>query len=220
MLSRPFPGVSRYCDETSGAALLRGGEPIRLGRGNDDYTGSPDSEIIFGGAGDDFIHGGQGNDRLKGGRGQDSLYGDSGADHLNGGAGDDVLVGGKNSNFYYGGSGADVIDVETNAHDIVIYRDASESTSNSRDSIGGFDLSKHVIVDLHRMDADTLTPENDAFTWVGAAAFSGIAGELRYEPENDGGLLQGDVDGDGIADFEVYFLTFSPLDLTADNFKL
>lgn len=57
------------------------------------------------------------------------------------------------------------------------------------------------ILNLTRIDADVSTTLDDAFTWIGRSAFGGHAGELRYRD----GLLQADVDGDGAADFEVFF---------------
>jgi serralysin len=40
---------------------------------------------------------------------------------------------------------------------------------------------------------------NQAFTFIGAAAFAGVGGQMRFS----GGVLQGDVNGDGTADSEV-----------------
>jgi hypothetical protein len=44
------------------------------------------------------------------------------------------------------------------------------------------------------------TPGNQKFTFIGAAAFHRIDGELRYSNH----VLQGDVNGDGRADFEIF----------------
>ncbi len=49
------------------------------------------------------------------------------------------------------------------------------------------------------IDANTGVSGDQAFHFVGAAAFSGHAGELRFE----GGVVSGDVNGDGHADFEI-----------------
>lgn len=49
-------------------------------------------------------------------------------------------------------------------------------------------------------DADTDgTAGNQAFRFIGAGAFTGVDGQLRFA----GGLLQGDTNGDGIADIEI-----------------
>jgi serralysin len=222
MLSQPRHGVSRYLDER----FARGkppydGEPVRLGGGADDYADFNGRNKIYGGGGDDIISGREGDDKLKGGGGDDALYGGSGVDYLLGGVGDDELSGGDGRNFYLGGSGSDTLFVGSGRNERILYHDVSESAPGTeRDTIYTFDERDGSVVDLRRIDASVLTPEDDAFTWVGDAAFSGAAGELRYDPTADGGLLQGDVDGDGSADFEVLFLNFVSLHLTLDDFKL
>ena len=82
-----------------------------------------------------------------------------------------------------------------------------------RDVIDDFQ-SGHDRIDLRAIDADTHLKGNQAFTWTsqdapflfwhesGAllqAGFTGKAGQLRY----DHGVLMGDVNGDGRADFEI-----------------
>ena len=69
-------------------------------------------------------------------------------------------------------------------------------------------------IDLATIDADTGTWSNQAFAFIGSAAFTNIAGELRY----DAGLVAGDVDGDGIADMEIEIANFAVL--TVDDFIL
>jgi hypothetical protein len=54
-------------------------------------------------------------------------------------------------------------------------------------------------IDLRSIDADTDTGGNQAFTFIGGAAFSGADGELRFA----GGVLRGDVDGDRVAELEI-----------------
>ena len=55
-------------------------------------------------------------------------------------------------------------------------------------------------IDLSTIDADTDgTAGNQAFSFIGTGAFTGIDGQLRF----NNGLLQGDVNGDTIAEFEV-----------------
>lgn len=221
MLSQPHPGASRYLDE----GVISGkppydGEPVRLGGGADSYDDFDGFDKVYGGGGDDSIHGYTGDDKLKGGGGgDDRLDGDNGNDFLIGGAGDDFLSGSKNRDYLYGGGGSDSFDA--NGNDRVIYHDVSESLPGAtHDVYRFFNPDDDVRIDLRRIDVDTLTPENDAFHWIGKDAFSGTAGELRYGPTTDGVLLQGDVNGDAVADFEVYFLSFAPLRLVADDFKL
>jgi hypothetical protein len=100
---------------------------------------------------------------------------------------------------------------------------AAHSTSAARDTITDFTLGD--LVDLSAIDANTLAGGNQAFSFIGNTAFAGTgaasAGELRFE--SAGGtdwLVQGDTNGDGIADFEL-FLTVSDADpITSTDFVL
>jgi hypothetical protein len=54
------------------------------------------------------------------------------------------------------------------------------------------------------VDADTGSAGDQAFTWIGNAAFSGTAGELRYNWSGNTTIVTGDTDGDGTADFALW----------------
>jgi hypothetical protein len=54
-------------------------------------------------------------------------------------------------------------------------------------------------INLQTIDADTTAGGNQAFDFIAGAGFSGTAGELRLSS----GLLLGDTNGNGIADFEI-----------------
>ena len=64
-------------------------------------------------------------------------------------------------------------------------------------------------IDLSTLDAKTATKKNDAFQFIGTAAFTGAAGQLRYETVDLAGTagdytkIIGDLNGDKIADFEI-----------------
>ena len=89
-----------------------------------------------------------------------------------------------------GGTGADTFD----------FNKVSESRVGAKhDLIQGFKHSENDRIDLKSIDADSTAGGNQAFDLIGKAAFSGTAGELRFA----GGLLQGDVNGNGVADLEV-----------------
>lgn len=84
--------------------------------GNDYIVGTPENDVIDGGAGSDTLLGLGGDDTLIGGTENDSLYGYSGNDLLNGGAGrdylrgdggNDTLDGGPGNDWLYGRSGDD-----------------------------------------------------------------------------------------------------------------
>jgi serralysin len=110
-----------------------------------------------------------------GGSARDLLWGNEVANRLEGRGGDDVLNGFEGADTLVGGSGADrfVLDV-------------IEKGDSIADFVSGTD-----VIDLRGTNVD--------FTYVGGAAFSNTAGELRFA----GGTLMGDVNGDGIADLTV-----------------
>lgn len=123
--------------------------------GADIMTGSDYIETFLGGDGDDQLAGMGNGDTLNGGNGNDLLYGGSGADKLHGGKGKDVFA----------------------------YANISDSrlASSARDTIFDFSVVEADRIDLSVIDASTKTTGNQAFTFLGTAAFSGKAGELRYD---------------------------------------
>lgn len=170
---------------TSGRNILRGGN------GNDQLEGLGGNDRLYGGAGKDILYGDNGNDDLYGGSGNDRLYGGAGNDDLLGGTGNDLLVGGAGSDFLVGGAGADTFRFT---------RVSDSRVGAQRDVIDDFRPdTEGDVIDLSAIDANTLRSGNNAFTFIGKAAFSGTAGELRYS----GTIISGDVDGDGRADFEI-----------------
>jgi len=73
-------------------------------------TGTPWSDLLIGGHGDDVLCGLGGADLLIGGKGDDRLIGGDGADLLLGGPGGDVLEGGAGKDLLIGGPGVDTMD--------------------------------------------------------------------------------------------------------------
>lgn len=123
----------------------------------------------------DIIYGGKGSDKIDGGNGTDRLYGGSGKDILIGGGGQDVL---------YGGSGADTF----------VYNAASDAgTLTTHDIIRDFKAGTDHI-DFHAFMAGG--------HFIGSASFVADEGpSVRYVKST--GLVIGDVDGDGVADFAI-----------------
>jgi serralysin len=110
-------------------------------------------------------------DRLFGDNDFNLLSGLKGADEITGGGGDDVLVGGKGGDVLTGGAGGDTFD----------FNKLSESRArlDAADAIGDFEGPD--VIDLQEIDADTGSAGNQAFSFIGKDAFSGTAGELRFE---------------------------------------
>jgi RTX calcium-binding nonapeptide repeat (4 copies) len=134
------------------------------------------------------------DNRLVGNGGSNVIKGFKGEDLLKGHAGTDTLVGGKHKDALVGGAGADTF----------VFLALSDSTSAAagRDTIRDFNPGEGDMIDLSGIDA-IAGGADDAFTYVGSAAFSNVAGELRYAVKNGNAILEGDVNGDGIADFAV-----------------
>jgi len=90
---------------------------------DDNLTGSPSinwlyggagNDVIDGGGGDDYLFGDVGNDTLIGGAGNDTLDGFGGVDDLSGGGGDDDLLGGDGNDTLNGQGGDDFLEGEAN----------------------------------------------------------------------------------------------------------
>lgn len=183
---------------------LDGDDELRGDGGIDRIYGGAGNDLIGGGAGSDRLYGGTGDDVINGGNGHDRLFGNDGNDVLNGGLGDDLLLGGMGTDRLTGGAGADTF----------VFASLAESpVGTERTVITDFQPGIDRI-DLARIDAVASTPEDDAFTFIGAAAFSGRAGELRQGSN----VVAVDVDGDAIPDMQIWIGT--PGTLAATDFIL
>jgi len=156
-------------------------------------TGTSAADTIFGLGGNDTLSGLAGNDVLDGGTGNDRLYGGQGADQLKGGDGLDLLRGDAGRDEMWGGLGADTF-VFNDGH----FGGASAATC---DVIHDFSALQGDRVRLNPVDANSTVDLDQAFTFIGTAGFSHTAGQLRYEQINGNTYIQGDTNGDAIADF-------------------
>ena len=136
---------------------------------------------------------------LVGQGGDNVLRGMGGNDVLTAKAGDDDLIGGTGMDWLVGDAGADVFIYET-------LEDSLPGQAN-RDLINGFERGVDLI-DLSAIDANEGQAGNQAFVFIGGAAFTpGTAGQLRFHTwgqDNDYGILEADVNGDGRADFQIF----------------
>ncbi len=137
------------------------------------------------------IHGMEGDDKITTGAGADILYGDSGSDTLNAGDGDDLLFGGIGRDFLYGGRGADKF----------AYSSLLESTPLEFDQI--LDFNREDRIDLSQIDANPFRLGDQAFTLRQSTTFSGGAGEAIFSSTNNITIMQLDISGDRIADFQL-----------------
>jgi serralysin len=144
-------------------------------------------------------------ENLQGSYGNDELRGDDEANTLDGEHGDDILIGRGGDDILIGGYGIDVLSGGAGADSFVFFEGYSgpgTGIGTDADRILDFTTGEDVI-DLSSVDADVVTGGNQAFCWVGNAAFSCAAGELRYGFDGVDTRIQGDLDGDGAADFEI-----------------
>ncbi|NWG70281.1 MAG: pre-peptidase C-terminal domain-containing protein [Parvularculaceae bacterium] len=165
------------------------------GDGDDFITGGNQTDVLNGGDGNDRIEGGNQADVLNGDGGDDLLFGGNQADVLNGGAGNDRLDGGTQDDLLNGGSGDDW-HFGGNGKDIFAFTDLG-GLDTIADFVRGQD--KADLSDLDAVDGGAL----NAFTWIGGAAFSGVAGQLRSYSSGGAFFFAGDTNGDGVADFRV-----------------
>ncbi|MGH6734564.1 MAG: DUF4347 domain-containing protein [Methyloceanibacter sp.] len=152
-------------------------QPITIAVGNispENFTGTNASETINGNSDVNTISGLGGNDTLRGF------------------ANKDTLIGGKGRDTLFGGADADRFD----------FNSIKESVRGSkRDKI--MDFGGKDKIDLKDIDAKSGSG-NQKFKWIGKKDFSDEKGELRYEDKGATVIVQGDTNGDGKADFEIF----------------
>ena len=125
-----------------------------------------------------------------------------------------VLIGGAGGQYMTGGSGADIFK----------YLAISDSIAAHPDSIDNFDPAKDAI-DLSAIDANPAQAGMQNFTFIGTAAFSGSAGQVRYQYDaaHNQTLVQAELVGNSLARQKQCRLPDSisgNVNLTAANFAL
>jgi Ca2+-binding RTX toxin-like protein len=203
--SAPISGTGNAQDNTlyagSGNNVLDGG----AGRDTASYADARSAVTLSlalatvqatGGSGRDTLRnfenlsGSRFNDQLSGNDAGNLIDGGAGADTLAGGLGNDTLVGGDGQDRLTGGAGNDVFRFKALAD--------SAAGAATRDTIA--DFSAGDLVDLRSLDANELLSGDQAFVWIGAAAFSAnTPGQLRLA----GNVLQASTDADTAAELEI-----------------
>lgn len=158
-------------DQVRNRGLIEG--ELRLDLGNDLYNGR-------GGQVTGQVLGEEGNDRMTAGDAADDFHGGQGADQLSGGGGDDQLRGATGSDTLTGRAGGDVF----------VFANAAEAGKGANaDHISDFQTGQDLI-SLRFVTGGS---------YIGAGPFTNVAGQVRYQQAS--GTVQGDVNGDGVADF-------------------
>jgi serralysin len=167
---------------------------VLLGAGNDTYRGAGGrvegwvdggigNDTLTGGADEDDLRGGTDSDTLTGRGGDDILTGSLGGDSLDGGAGNDTLIGGTEKDRLTGGADADVFRFATAAE-------------------AGQGATADVILDFeHLVDVIDVSAFMAGAAFIGNTAFTATGAEIRYVKAT--GLLEGDTDGNGTADWSL-----------------
>jgi parallel beta-helix repeat protein len=132
---------------------------------------------------------------LTGGAGADTLVGMAGADTLSGGLGNDRLAGNGGNDKLTGAAGADTF----------IFSKGYPA-GGGVDSVTDFSSSQHDKLNVHSIDARSATAGDDDFKFIATQNFHHISGELRYVVSGSNAVVQGDVNGDGLADFTINVL--------------
>jgi len=205
--------------------------------GDDIINGGAGNDLMYGGAGNDrffvgaagdlvFESAGQGTDtvisylntytltanvermELQGGAVTgignalaNTLVGNALANTLRGEAGNDFINGGGGADTLFGGSGLDTF----------VFNSVWETPAGpaNRDTIADFDNTD--IVNLANIDANGALAGNGTFAWLATAAFSGVAGQLRFAVFGLNAIVEGDIDGDGVADMQILFQNYTAL---------
>lgn len=133
----------------------------------------------------DTFTGTVGKNVLKGKGRDDVLYAGTGSDRITGGIGQDKL---------YGEAGADAF-IFTSVKDTTV-------AVAGRDTV--YDVTSADLINLSGIDANTKWSGNQGFGFIDTKAFSGKAGELRYDKKSSDTDVYGDVNGDKKADFAIH----------------
>jgi serralysin len=182
--------TAAYSNATVGVTVAIKGGPQETGEGTDTLISI---ENLLGSA-----HG----DTLTGDNNANALSGDGGSDSLIGGGGDDTLIGSIGRDTMTGGAGADDF----------VFTSIGDSTVGDQDVIRTFSHADGDVIDLSQIDAVS-GGADDAF--VLTESFSGAAGELVVVLVSAGQYrVEGDVDGNGVADFAIRVQSVTALDAT------
>ena len=135
----------------------------------------------------------------------ENARGGAGADRISGNAAANRIEGGRGTDWLDGAAGGDIFAFASLA-DSHVYQRRSDGKKYAPDLISDFKSGEDRI-DVSGIDAVWGTAANEAFALIGSAAFSGTAGELRWESGTGLVHVFGDVDGDRNADLLIVLRT-------------
>ncbi|MFZ1425516.1 MAG: M10 family metallopeptidase C-terminal domain-containing protein [Geminicoccaceae bacterium] len=216
-------------DATNNLSGLAGNDLIKGLGGTDTLNGGDGGDVLDGGPGNDVLNGGTGVDvatfagtaavvvdlsatpsTAKRGGETDTLtsiegaIGSNGADTFKGDAQANEFQGGLGKDIYTGGAGRDTYD----------FNAAAESpVGTGRDVIQDFVPGQDAL-DIAGIDADSTTPGQQSFRWVGKATLTGAA-QLGYYLSGGNTIVRASNDADAAPEIEIQLTgvkTLTPAD--------
>lgn len=165
-------------------------------------NGTAGSDIVKSGGAEHVVNAGAGNDQIRGGLLADTINGGDNNDKIMGFSGADILTGGAgNDQFRY-------------------LFDTDSGLGAAADRITDFVIGSDRL-NFALMDADAVTPGDQAFAFIGTGAFAVTGtGQIRYQNSGANLLVQVDTDGNGTADMEVVLDSLAGQILTGGDFLL
>lgn len=215
-----------------------GADSVAGGGGADALFGGAGADTLDGGDGTDRVMGGRGDDLylLRAGdraveavdEGFDTAWAMDGptavlADHIEalvlqgpgilngfGNAQDNLITGNGVANTLVGRGGADTL-LGGAGHDRFRFEVAADSAPDAPDLLSDFTFGEAAArdrIDLRGIDARPDLVADQAFAWIGRAAFSGAGGEVRAAGGEPGAWrVAADIDGDRTADLVIVVAT-------------
>ena len=215
---------SKFSDTLTGDGAAN---TLAGGAGNDTLSGGLGNDVLRGGAGNDVMDGGAGGSdtvdyadatagvtvslavsaaQATGGGGADTI---TNMENLVGSNFNDTLTGSTAANTIGGGGGRDTM-TGGGGNDRFRLFAVSDTGADAATSDVITDFNTGDRIDLSLIDANTTLAGNDAFSATIVSAFTHVAGQLQFTTFADplaaggvSGLLSGDVNGDGTADFAI-----------------
>ncbi len=198
-------GDDRYIIDSSSDNVIEA-----FDQGNDLVTASADfvlpdhiERLTLGGMARSGTGNGLGN-TIVGSNGSDTLLsGLGGADAINGRDGNDIILGGDGDDLLTGAQGKDTLTGGADM-DRFIFRDGDlNATRGSADIVTDFDQALDERIVLNGVDANEALGGIQSLKFIGTAAFSGTAGELRFVQFSGNTYIEGNTDADTVADFMI-----------------
>ena len=103
-----------------------------------------------------------------------------------------------------GGAGRDALTGGTGGDRFAFAATGDSAVGANADRITDFSRAEGDRIDLSAIDANSVAAGNQAFSFIGGAAFTHHAGQLRAAVTSPGiTTIAGDVNGDGVSDFHI-----------------